>query len=65
MLIARSLGSASYSDLDRREQAVVVADAVDEADRDVDALDVLLDQHAVGIRAQRALAAPRRDPSAP
>ena len=32
-----------------------MADAVDEADRDVDALDVLLDQHAVGVRAQRGL----------
>ncbi len=39
-------------ELDRREEAVVVADAVDEADRDVEAFDVLLDQDAFRVRAQ-------------
>ncbi len=42
--------------LDQREQAVVMADpAVDEADRDIEAVDVFLDEHAVGIRARSAV----------
>ena len=46
--------------LDRREQAVVVADALDEAERDVEALDVLLDQDAVGYARSAALSALRQ-----
>jgi len=39
--------------LDRHEQAIVVADAVDVADGDVGSFNVFFDQNAVGILAQR------------
>jgi len=41
--------------LDGREQTVIVANTLDEADGDVDSFDVLLDEHAVRVRAQDRL----------
>jgi len=49
------LAARQVDEIDRREQALIVADALDEADDHVEPLDVLLDEHAIGIGAERAL----------